>query len=466
LLLFCKKEESFFSEEKKQKAFANWTYLPPATTSFSSSAGSLSVVVMVDPDADARRTLRNYRAVATLLLLLMAALTLGSYWLPRSYWAELLQASAKAGLVGGLADWFAVTALFRHPLGLPIPHTAIIPHEKARLGQALGRFVSRHVVNKDEVTRLMGRFDVGLFAQGLLNDPAIVAPLARSLASMLPRVLATVEDGRARRTVARLIPRLVGGPQAGRVVARALRSLVEGGRHQDVLTFILDKLREQMLAKEDQLRDFIAAKVRDQGGRLVGWALGATVASRVLATVNAELDQMGPNSAALRDAFDEWARREIIRIEDDPERAAEIGRALRRVIAHETVQAWAWDVWSRLRVTLEADSARPDGRTIAILEGAIRNLGELLATDDVARGRLQRTAEKLVSGLMPSAQTQIADFIASVVASWDTETIVDRLELRVGRDLQYVRMNGTLVGALAGGALFAVLHAAFGRVAF
>ena len=421
---------------------------------------------MIDPDADARRTLRNYRAFATLLLLIMAAVTLGAYWLPPSYWTDLLQASAKAGLVGGLADWFAVTALFRHPLGLPIPHTAIIPREKARLGQALGRFVSRHVVNKDEVTRLMGRFDVGAFAKQLLNDPAIVKPMARSLASMMPRVLATVEDGRARRTVARLIPRLVGGPGAGRVVARALRSLVEGGRHQEVLSFILDKLREGMLAREDQLRDFIAAKVRDQGGRLVGWALGATVASRVLATVNAELDQMGPNSTALRDAFDEWVRVEIIRMEDDPERAAEIGRALRRVIAHDTVQAWAWDVWSRVRMTLEADSARPNGRTITLLEGAIHNLGELLANDEVARERLQRTAEKLVAGLMPSAQTQIADFIAGVVASWDTETITDRLELRVGRDLQYVRMNGTLVGALAGGVLFAALHAIFGRVAF
>jgi uncharacterized membrane-anchored protein YjiN (DUF445 family) len=421
---------------------------------------------MIDPDAEARRTLRNYRAIATLLLLAMAGATIGCYWLPPGYWTDLLQASAKAGLVGGLADWFAVTALFRHPLGLPIPHTAIIPREKARLGMALGRFVSRHVVNKDEVARLMGRFDVGNFARLLLNDPTIVKPMARSLATMLPRVLATVDDGRARRTVARLIPRMIGGPQAGRIVARALRTLVEGGRHQEVLTFILDKLRQGMLDKEDQLRDFIAAKVRDQGGRLVGWALGATVASRVLATINAELDQMGPNSNALRDAFDEWVRLEIIRMEDDPARAAEIGRAIRRVIAHDTVQAWAWDVWSRLRVTLEADSARPNGRTIALLEGAIHNLGELLANDDVARGRLQRTAERLVAGLMPAAQTQIADFIAGVVASWDTATITDRLELRVGRDLQYVRMNGTLVGALAGGVLYAVLHAVFGRVAF
>lgn len=421
---------------------------------------------MIDPDAAARRTLRNHRRFATSLLVVMAALTLGAYALPPSYWTDLLQASAKAGLVGGLADWFAVTALFRHPLGIPIPHTAIIPREKARLGQALGRFVSRHVVNKDEVTRLMARFDVGSFVRQILTDPGVVTPMARSLAAMLPRVLASVEDGRARRTLARVVPRLLGGPEASRVVARALRTLVAGGRHQELLSFILDKLREGLLSRDEQLRRFIAERVTDQGGLLVGWALGATIAERVLTTVNVELSDMSPGSAELREAFDVWVRAEIERMENDPARAAEIGRALQRAVTHETVQLWAADVWSRMRRAMEADAAEPNGRTIAIMEGAIRNLGDLLATDEVSRTRLQRTAERLVAGLMPAAQTQIADFIAGVVASWDTDTITERLELRVGRDLQYVRMNGTLVGFLAGGVLFALLHALFGRVAF
>jgi uncharacterized membrane-anchored protein YjiN (DUF445 family) len=394
----------------------------------------------------------------------MAALTVGAYFLPPGYWTDLLMASAKAGLVGGLADWFAVTALFRHPLGLPIPHTAIIPKEKARLGAALGGFVSRHVVNAGEVSRVIAKFDVGDFVRALLNDPAITQPLARSLAATLPRVLATIEDGRARRTLARLIPRMIGGPEASRVVARALRGLVDGGRHQEVLSFILDKLHESMQANEAQLRGFIEAKVRDEGGRLVGWALGATVATRVLATINAEFDRMGPGSSELREAFDEWVRREIGKLETDPARAAELGRALRGMISHQTVQAWAWDVWSRLRLTLEADAARPNGRTVAALEGAVSNLGAMVASDAATRARLQRTAERMVAGLLPAAQAQIAGFIAGVVTNWDTATIVDRLELRVGRDLQYVRMNGTLVGALAGGTLFAVLHAVFGRV--
>jgi uncharacterized membrane-anchored protein YjiN (DUF445 family) len=406
-----------------------------------------------DPDAPARRSLARHRAFATFLLLVMAALTVGSFYLPHGYWTDLLQASAKAGFVGGIADWFAVTALFRHPLGLPIPHTAIIPREKLRLGQALGRFLVRHVVTEAEVNRLLGRLDVA-------------KPLARTLAGYLPRILASVEDGRARRMLNRLLPRLVGGAAGGRVVARAMRGLVEGGRHQEVLGFILAKLRVAMLEKEGSLKRLIEERVRDQGGRLVGWALGASIAGRVLSTVNAEMDKMDPDNSELRAAFDEWVRREIDLMEQDPARAADLGRAIRRVIGHETVQAWTWDVWARLRGALEADAAKPDGHTEALLVGAVHNLGDMLANDPVAAARVQRLAERAVARLIPAAQTQMADFVAGVVASWDTQTLTDRIELRVGRDLQYVRMNGTLVGFLVGGVAFAALSAVFGHVAF
>ena len=419
-----------------------------------------------DPDAAARSSLARHKRFATFLLLLMAALTIGSFYLPNTYWTQLLQAAAKAGFVGGIADWFAVTALFRHPLGLPIPHTAIIPHEKLRLGQALGRFFARHVVTEEEIGPLMGRLDVADLLRTLLTNDEVVQPLARTLSGYLPRILATVEDGRASRVLGRLVPRMIGGPAAGRILARALRGLVEGGRHQEMFGFILVKLRHGMLEKEAQLRAMIEERVRDQGGKLMGWALGAGIATRVLATVNAEMDKMDPDGSEIREAFDVWVRREIALLEADPERAAALGRAIRRIVGHQTVQDWTRDVWSRLRVALEADAARPNGHTATLLESAVRNLGEMLATDPAARARLQRAAERLVVRLLPAAQTQIAAFVGDVVGNWDTVTLVDRIELRVGRDLQYVRMNGTLVGFLVGGIAYAVLVAIFGHVAF
>ena len=203
--------------------------------------------------------------------------------------------------------------------------------------------------------------------------------------------------------------------------------------------------------------------MREQGGRLIGWALGASIARRVLTTINTELDKMSPDGSELREAFDEWIRREIIRMEEDPKRAAEIGAAVRRVVAHETVQAWIWDVWARLRLALEADAARPNGRTVAYIEGALTNLGAMLATDPGTRARIETAFAGVVAELLPSARETLSGFIAQVVGGWDTETIVDRLELRVGKDLQYVRMNGTLVGFVVGGVLFALLRAVFGH---
>ncbi len=419
-----------------------------------------------DPDAAARASLRRHRAVATGLVAGMAGLTIGTYWLPPGYGTSMLQAAAKAGFVGGIADWFAVTALFRHPLGLPIPHTAIIPAQKARLGRALGRFVATHVFTEAEIGRTISRLDLAGIIARAMADPATARPAAQALAAMLPKLLGSVEDGRARRVLTRVLPRMLGGPEAGRIVGRALRQVVEGGRHQEVFGYVLSQVKTLLVAREEAIRAAIQERVRDQGGRLVGWALGATVASRVLGVVNAELEKMEADQSDLRAAFDEWIRREIARIEDDPARAAEIGAALRRVVAHDTVRAWFWDVWSRMRLAFEADAARPTGRTVAFLEQAVANLGEMLATDPAAHARLQSTVEGLIGGLVPAGRARIADFVAEVVGNWDTRTITERLELRIGPDLQYVRINGTLVGFIVGGLVYAVLHATFGHVSF
>ncbi|MGX9963312.1 DUF445 domain-containing protein [Roseomonas sp. F4] len=419
----------------------------------------------VDPEAPLRLALRRHRAAATGLLAGMGGLLLGSYALPPSYATDLLQAAAKAGVVGGIADWFAVTALFRHPLGLPIPHTAIIPRQKERLGAGLGRFVANHVFTEAEVARVLSKVDLARVLGDFFSDPAAVQPAAGALAKALPRILASLEDGRARRLLGRLLPRIAGGPGAARVLARALTALIEGGRHQEVFDLAIGQLKTVLVAKEDQLQTAIAARVRAEGGALVGWIAGAGIARRVLSALNAELDRVQPGDSDLRAAFETWIRAEITRLETDPERAAAVGRALREALSHPTVAAWLSDIWGRLRASLEADATNPNGRTVHALQAALGNLGTMLAEDPAARDRLNKGAERALIALLPRARNQLSDFIAGVVRNWDTATVTEKIELRVGKDLQYVRMNGTLVGFLVGGALYAALTAVFGRVA-
>ncbi|MCX7932562.1 MAG: DUF445 domain-containing protein, partial [Rhodovarius sp.] len=268
----------------------------------------------LERDAELRAALRRYRAAAGGLLLLMAGLIALAYRIGEGWWADLLAASAKAGLVGGLADWFAVTALFRRPLGLPIPHTAILPAQKQRLGDGLGRFVAGHVFTEGELRRLLTRLDLAEVIRRFLTDPQSTRPAAAALAQMLPRLMATLEDGRARRLLARLIPRIAGGPGAAAVAARALRAMLASGRHQAVFDAALQQLRQLLREKEEDLKAAIAARVREEGGALVGWVAGAYAARRVLAMLNAELDRMEPEDSALRQGFERWIESEIERL--------------------------------------------------------------------------------------------------------------------------------------------------------
>ena len=418
----------------------------------------------MDHDAALRATLRRHRAFAGFLLVVMAGLTLLAYSLPPSQGADLLAAAAKAGLVGGLADWFAVTALFRHPLGLPIPHTAIIPAQKERLGRGLGRFVANQVFTEAELRRVLGGLDLSGILRGFLTDPAATRPAAQALARMLPRLLSTLEDGRARRLMTRLLPRMAGGPGAAAVVARALRALLASGRHQAVFDAAIAQLKTIMLGKEEQLKSAIAARVRDEGGALVGWMAGAYTARRILAVINTELDKVEPADSALRQGFEAWIEAEITRLETEPERAAALGRAIRSALQHPAVSDWLGDVWTRLRDALAQDAANPNGRSVALLEAAFANAGTLLAENPAARDRLNQGLQGILIALLPTAQSRIENFIGEVVSSWNTAEITDKIELRVGRDLQFVRVNGTLVGFVAGGVLYLALQAMFGRV--
>ena len=419
----------------------------------------------LDPEDELRQALRRQRAIATGLLAGMGGLLVGTYAMPPGYWTELLQASAKAGVVGGIADWFAVTALFRHPLGLPIPHTAIIPNQKERLGAGLGRFVANHVFTEDEVRRVIARLDLARILRDFLADPEAVKPAARALAGVMPRVVRTLEDGRAKRLLTRLIPRMAGGPGAAQLIARTLTSLLEGGHHQEVFNLAIGQLKVVLQAKESQLKEAIEARVRAEGG--AAGRLDRRRGHRAARARRAE-PRAGPGRARrqrppprLRGLGAGRDRR----LEEDPERAAAIGRAVRQALAHPAVAAWLGDIWGRLRDAMLEDAANPEGRTVQVLSGLLGNLGRVLEEDGAARERLNRAAEGVLLALLPNARTRLSDFIAGVVRNWDTATVTEKIELRVGKDLQYVRINGTLVGFLVGGGLFVLLTALFGKVA-
>ncbi len=432
--------------------------------------GAIQQLMSIQPysDDDARRALMRQKRAATGLLAAMGGLTAAGYLAPLyglvapGLWLETLRAGARAGVVGGLADWFAVTALFRHPLGLPIPHTAIIPAQKERLGRALGRFVSTQVFTEDEINQVLTRIDIPTVVADILADPSTANTLTAGVVSAVPQMLERMEDGRAGAAVGRSLPVLLGGSHLAPVIARGLRALVDGNQHQEVLSFLLRQLKSGLKAKEPALRTMIEERVREQGGRILGWAIGGSIANKVLVAASEELDRINPEDSTLREGFTEWVRSEIDRIELDPKRGEDLSQTLKTVFAHDSMLAWGGDIWSRLKRMIQEDIRKDDGWIATLVREALTKLAAQARNDPAMRARIEDSARKAIVRSLPYLREHLSGFIATVVGNWDAVAVADKLELRVGRDLQYVRVNGTLVGFGVGALLFLLLRFLFG----
>jgi len=413
-------------------------------------------------EAQQRRTLARHRALATSLLVLMAAIVAATYALPeRGYWVELVQASAKAGFVGGLADWFAVTALFRHPLGIPIPHTAIIPRQKERIGQGLGRFVAGHIVTEGEVRRILERLDLARVLGTWLSRPENARQAARHLVAAFPPLLEAVEDGRIRRVIRLFAPARNSDGGVAAVIAQGMRFLIRDGHHQEAFSFLLREVKATLAAHQEALQSGIESRMPWYSPRFVDRA----VARKIVGGLSEALAKVEPADSEVRRRFDDWVHDFALELEQNPARRAAIAARARRIFLSPEVQGWFLSLWHRMRERLAAEAEAPEGAAVRFLAESMVRLGGLLATRPDLRARVNGTLGPALLALLPEAQARLSGFVADVVRGWDAGTVANRIELAVGKDLQYVRINGTLVGALAGGALFALLHALFGSVA-
>lgn len=416
--------------------------------------------------AEERARLLRWRLYAGAAMAAALGATAGLYAVepPRPYWVDLAHAAAKAGFVGAVADWFAVNALFRYPFGRWTRIGGLIPREKQRLAGGMGRFVARQFFTPDAIRRAVEGVDVAAAAARWLGDPVAARRAAAAIAPFVPQMLESLAEGRAQTVLRRLLPRIVAGPGTGRLAGRLLRTLLDGGQHQEVFGYALAQVKTTLAANEEKLRAAIEGRVAEQGGKVVKWVAGAWIAKKVLASLNAELARIEPSDSDLRAAFDAWVEGEIHRLEHDPGRAADLARAIRSVFAHPTVTAWLEDAVLRLAQMARFDVEREDGRIVAALAAMLANLGRTLEADAQARRGLNRLVEEIVAALAPRAQSRIEGFVAAKVAAWSDQDIVERIELKVGRELQMIRLNGTLLGAAVGAVLYAALTALFGRV--
>jgi len=425
----------------------------PDTSGLARRAGDL------EDDLRRARLRTMQRAAAGLLVLALAVFCVARSLLARHPAWGYVAAFAEAAMVGAVADWFAVVALFRHPLGIPVWHTAIIPNSKDEIGRNLGRFVESHFVTEDGIAQRIRQANPAGLIGGWLLAPAHADQLGQGVARALEALLQGLDD----EAMARLLREAATGQLARFDIAanagQLLDLLVAEGRHQALLDSVLRSLDEYLEVEDNQERaiDFLISAF---GVENVFYKVGtAAIGPRALRSLRQSAHEvlLDPDHPA-RGRFNGWVQDFITHLKDDAQWHAAIVRHQEQTLANGRFQALLGSLWGVVRDRLLADLKQDDPATARQIAALARRVGDALASDARLVAGLNRAIESGSVRLVRNYRGEVGRFIEAQLAQWTREEMSERIELAIGRDLQFIRINGTLVGGLAGLLIYTVAH--------
>jgi uncharacterized membrane-anchored protein YjiN (DUF445 family) len=403
---------------------------------------------------DPRRAgLRRMRLVATLLLALMAAIFIATTISKVDWpWIPYLRAFAEAGMVGACADWFAIVALFRRPLGLPIPHTGIVPNNKDRIGKALGNFITNNFLTAGVMNERLARIDMVGALGRWLAEPANAQRLGDYIASQLPRIATALplpSIGESIGTIARQAAQAV---PAAPVASKLLAILWAQGEAQALLALAIDQ-SETWLASN---KDILTNKVSQQSSRWIPKWVDRMIAEKVLGGLLGTLHEMRDPTHPGRLELRQTVEKMIADLATDPHMRARAEELKTELLASPLVVEQAKTLWTEVESGLVSGLPEHSEAIGQACARALRNAGAWLQQDGARKAQLNRRIRIVGQRFLSLYRVEIGAYIERVVRNWDSATLVDRLELQVGKDLQYIRINGTLVGGLVGLLIFTV----------
>ena len=410
-----------------------------------------SAAVELKTPEEKRADLARMRAIALSLLILMTGIfVVTTVTAPPWPWVPYLRAFAEAGMVGACADWFAVVALFRHPLGIPIPHTGIVPNNKDRIGAALGRFITNNFLNPKVAHQQLARLDVvGRFTRWI-NAPEHSKALANQVRSALPTVLRSLPGTELGEFLGLAGRRGIEAIPAAPLAAKVLSVVWAGGAAQGAIERALE-FGEGSLQRH---KGAINQMVSEQSSRWIpGWvdrAIAERVMSGVIATMREMRDPAHPWRVELAQSVEQW----IAELATDPQMRAAGERIKAELIANPLFIEQAKTLWAEIESGLHTDLDRHAETIAGAVEVALRGLGQWLKDNPDRQARLNRWVRLMMLRALLPRRADIGAYVTRVVQQWDSVTLVDRLELQVGKDLQFIRINGTLVGGLVGLLIF------------
>ncbi|GGM90668.1 DUF445 domain-containing protein [Streptomyces fuscichromogenes] len=410
-------------------------------------------------DEERQRGVRRMKRTATGLLLLVAVVYVLARWASGAgagAWADYVAAAAEAGMVGALADWFAVTALFRHPLGLPIPHTAIIPTKKDQLGVSLGEFVGENFLSQDVVRQRLRAVGIGSRLGAWLAEPKNADRVTAELATALRGALTVLRDSDVQAVVGEAITRRADAQEIAPGIGKMLERIVADGGHKRVVDLVVTRAHDWLVLHADSVMDAVQGGAPGWTPRFVDRKVGERVYKELLRFC-AEMRDMPSHPA--RGALDRFLTDFANDLQSDTDTRARVERLKGDVLGRGEVQDLIASAWTAVRsmIVSAADDERSELRLR--VRASLISLGARMATEPKVQDKVDSWVEGAAVHVVTTYRKEITSLITDTVAGWDAEHTTRKIEAHIGRDLQFIRINGTVVGSLAGVLIFTVSRA-------
>jgi uncharacterized membrane-anchored protein YjiN (DUF445 family) len=415
-------------------------------------------MLVVKEDTEKARQYAIMRGRATGLLagfaLLFVGVTVIVHLRPdfAPFWMRLVRATAEAAMVGGLADWFAVTALFRHPLGIPIPHTAIVAHRKDRIGRSLGNFVGNNFLARDVIARQLAGMRLGERAARWLSEPAHQARVARAIAGGVARAAESVPDDELKESVHLTLVAQLRKAHVAPLLGDLLTMATTDDRHQEML----DRLVSLVSRVVHDNKELIRVRIAEESPWWVPNVVDDKLYEKIVSGIERTLDDVSANDEhPLRAQFDHALRDFTDKLHNSPEMIARAEGMKERLLEHPAVSELSGALLGAARQSL-MKYAGPDAPTPEPLERALGGIAERALSSEQLLQDIDDALERLVLGVVDQYRPEVAELIARTVEGWDATDASRKIEVQIGRDLQFIRINGTLVGGLVGLVLYLV----------
>jgi uncharacterized membrane-anchored protein YjiN (DUF445 family) len=395
-----------------------------------------------------QRNLDRMKRRATGLLFAMGAIFIAASVLEPGYpWLGYIRATAEAALVGGVADWFAITALFRHPLNIPIPHTAIIPSRKDKIGKSLGNFVQNNFLSPEVLAAKLRAARISRRAAEWLSQPENARKAAQNLASVLRSAFAVIRDEDVHSLLDRSVVEPLRRMPIAPVLSKGLQLATVDDRHQQLLDRVIHGLTRLVAENEALIRD----RIREESPWWVPELVDDRIHAKVLGGIERTLYEVGADpDHQLRRQFDEMLADWIVQLQESPEVIARAEAIKHQILDPETSGRLAASLWEELKEALGRQGQVGDEGPLGAVGRGLAALGNAALEDEALLEKVDGWIIGAVLRVVEQHRPEVGHLIAQTVSAWNPDETSRRIELLVGRDLQFIRINGTLVGGLVG----------------